>query len=237
LPNDILSLEGAVTAMGSAERPAVAENPAKPMARAPVEILGELANRALLRAAGEPAPLASVTLHLRGGRDFRGIVRSVAETKYGVHILLDPSTERVPSKDRIYIPCSEVQAITDHGVGPDEPVETAPTLLEFRRHLADWEAELRLGFLVPIAVESDLDQANLGALEALLGRLRELTAALALDREAYKSFARAVQKIELGVAGEPSLTLVTGALRATTCLDVARRMRTAEISQAIEALL
>ena len=202
-----------------------------------MELLEEWAHWASLRRAGEPVPLPTTTLHLRNGRDFHGIVLSVSESKYGPHVLLDPSADGAPSIDRIYVPYGEIQAITDHGYGPNEPVEVAPTPLQFRRNLADWEAELRSGFGAAILVESASEPAQLAALDALRARLSEETSTLSRDREAYKSFARGIQKIELSVADEPTITLDAGVLRAATCLNVARRMRAQQIRIALEALL
>ena len=101
-----------------------------------MDLLEEWAHWAELRRIGEPVPLKTATLHLRNGRDLHGIVLSVADSKHGPHVLLDPSTDRAPSADRIYVPYAELQAITDHGYGPNEPVETAPTPLQFRRNKA-----------------------------------------------------------------------------------------------------
>ena len=202
-----------------------------------MELLEEWAHWAELRGAGQPVPLPTATLHLRNGREFHGIVLSVADSKYGPHVLLDPSSDRAPSADRIYVPFSEIQAITDHGYGPNEPVETAPTPLQFRRNLAEWEAELRSGFGVTIAVESSGEPSHLAALDALRVRLSEETAGLSRDREAYKSFARGIQKIELTVADEPSIRLEQGTLRVATCLNVARRMRNQQIRITLESLL
>ena len=78
------------------------------------------------------------------------------------HICLEPV-----NGDLVHIPFVEIQALTDHGFAPDEPVETAPTPLQFRGNLADWGAELRAGFGVAIAVESDMEPAHLAALDAL----------------------------------------------------------------------
>jgi len=195
-----------------------------------LELLEEWSNWAELRRAGEPVPLPTVTLHLRHGRDFQGIVRGLSDSS---HVLLNPPA----SGDRVHIPVAEIQAITDHGFGPDEPVEIAPTALQFRRNLAEWESELRFGFGVEITVENDPDPQNLAALDAFRARLREATAALASDREAYKSFARAVQKVVLEVGEDPSVRISKGTLTATTCLPVTRRMRVREIRAALEALL
>lgn len=199
-----------------------------------LELLQEWARWADLSASGEPVPLPTVTLHLRHGRDFLGIVRSVQDA----HVLLEPvSPDRGSSSDRNYIPCAEIQAITDHGFGPGEPVETAPTQLQFRRNLGDWEAELRAGFGVPITVESDTEPANLGALDALRSHLSEVTTGVARDREAYKAFARAIRAIQLSVADRPSLTLGNGTLKIVTCLPIVERMRTQQIRAVLESFL
>ena len=169
-----------------------------------------------------------MTLHLRHGRDFTGIVRSLDES----HVFLEPV-----SADRVHIPFVEIQAVTDHGFGPDEPVETAPTQLQFRRNLADWEAELRAGFHVSVAVESDKEPAHLAALDSLRAHCVEVTTGVARDREAYKAFARAVQSIRLSVADVPSVNLSGGTLNVATCLAIVNRMRTQQIRAALELLL
>ena len=173
-------------------------------------------------------PLPTVTLHLRHGREFAGIVRSME----GAHVLLEPVTG-----DRVYVPFTEIQAITDHGFGPHEPVETAPTPSQFRRHLADWEGELRADFGVAITVESEMGALDLGPLDALRARVAEVATAIARDREAYKAFARAVQKIRLSVADAPSVTLTGGTLDVTTCRPIVDRLLAGQIRAALESLL
>ena len=59
-----------------------------------IELLQEWARWAELRGAGEPVPLPTVTIHLRHGRDFVGIVRSV---EY-VHVVLKLAAQRVPGR-------------------------------------------------------------------------------------------------------------------------------------------
>ena len=193
-----------------------------------LELVVEWSRWAAMRSAGEPVPLPTVTLHLHHGREFTGIVRFAD----AAHVLLEPV-----SGDRVYIPFVEIQAITDHGIGTTEPVEPAPTQLQFRRNLSDWETELRAGFGVPITVESDMTSANLAALDAVRARCSEVTTGVARDREAYKAFARAVQTIQLSMAAQPSLTLVNGTLKVATCLKIVDRMTTNQIRDALEALL
>lgn len=137
----------------------------------------------------------------------------------------------------MYIPFTEIQAITDHGFGSNEPVEPVPTLLQLKRNLADWAAELRSGFGVAIAVECEMQSEHLGTLEALRAHCIPITTSIAGDREAYKAFARAVQSIRLAVADEPSVKLSGGRLQITTCLSIVDRMRTTQIQDAVEALL
>ncbi len=198
--------------------------PARPL----LGLLEDWSRWAELRAIGEPVPLPTVTLHLRQGRDFTGIVRSTE----AAHVLLEPV-----SGDRVYVPLVEIQALTDHGFGPGEPVETSPTQLQFRRNLSDWEAELRTDFGIPIAVESDMTSAHLAALDALRSHCRQVTAGVARDREAYKAFALAVQSIRLVVGPTPAITLTGGTLEVTTCLPIVGRMLSAQIRAALETLL
>ena len=228
-PNDILRLEdlhnhGIDPDVGGAHLSTAATTKARPLQA----LLEEWGHWAELRAEGVPVPLPTVTLHLRHGREFAGIVRSMD----GANVLLEPVTG-----DRIYVPFTEIQAITDHGFGPNEPVETAPTPLQFRRNLADWEAELRADFGVPITVESEMDPPHLGALDGLRVRVAEVTTAVARDREAYKAFARAVRNIRLSVAETPSLTLTNGTLHITTSRSIVDRMLTGQIRAALESLL
>lgn len=196
-----------------------------------LDLLREWAEWAGLRRAGEPVPLPTVTLHLRSGQGLRGIVQHVTESAALYYLVLEGDN------DFSYIPAAAVEAITVHGYGRDQPVETAPAPLQYRRDLEAWELVLRDAFASPIAVSSAFDSESLAALDSLRVRLAAQFDVLAAGPQAHKAVAAGVRAIQLRTGPAPSVTLSNGTLVVTTTRIVADRMLPDRLRSAIEAVL
>jgi len=208
-------------------------------ARAVPDLLREWAGWAERRRTGLRIPLPTVTLHLRSGRDLRGIVLHLAEHGVELHVVLGllGEGERMPPSECSHVPVEAIEAVTVHGFGKEEPVEDAPSMFQFRRTMAEWQKTLESEFGAPIGIIGDWPAEDLGPLETLRRSLASLLHGLAAQPDFRNSFAGSVRQIELAVASKPSVDLVAGSLRVVTTAPVANRMCSNELKDAIEAML
>lgn len=150
--------------------------------------------------------------------------------------LLDPGERGQPGA-RTFVPMNAIEAVTLHGYGPDEPTESAPGMLQFRRSIAEWQGKLSAAFGCEIAVTGDFQTGDLAALEALRRTLAPIASDFAAEPAAKEAFSERVKEIELGVAPEASVELVSGKLRVLTTAKIPDRMRPEDLKRAIESKL
>ncbi len=168
------------------------------------ELLRQWVDWAERRRRGEPIPLPTVTLHLRSGRELCGIVFDLADQQLEKHVVLGlkaPSTQAPPS-ELSYVPVASIEAITLRGIGPGEPVERVPTLLNFRQSIGDWQEALQREFGTPIGVTGDWRPGELGALDAFRQNLSDLTHSWAVEPD-RTAFVERIHQIELGQVTGP----------------------------------
>jgi hypothetical protein len=202
------------------------------------ELLREWADWAERRRRGEPIPLPTVTLHMRSGRDLCGIVMDLADQNAEKHVYLGLKglSTPAPPSEFSYIPVAGIEAITLHGFGAGEPVETVPTLLQFRRSIGEWQEALQKEFGTPIQIAGDWKPEDLGALDALRQNLRDLALSWVAE-PARTAVVDRVRQIELAVGPKSEVSLDAGCLRIVTTRWIADRSRPQELKAAIEGLL
>jgi hypothetical protein len=210
------------------------ENRARPLP----ELLREWAEWAERRRSGEPIPLPTVTLHMRSGRDLCGIVMDLADKFADKHVVLGLKglSSPAPPAEFSYVPVSGIEAITLHGFGAGEPVETVPGLLSFRRSIGEWQEALKKEFGTPILVAGEWKPEDLGALEALRQNLSDLAISWVAE-PARTAVVDRIRQIELTVGAKAEVSLNAGRLRIVTTRQIADRLRPGELKSAIEDLL
>lgn len=193
-----------------------------------------------------PVRRPEVTLHLRTGRDVRGILLDRAERTRGgptvlVHVL---GHGPHPEYDVAYVPVSSIEAVTVHdlpsmGQSTEGP---APGRMELRRRAAELGGRLAaaVGREMPVEVSFDgapEDDGSGNALAHLLGAVEAVLDNLAADEMARAALREKVSRIELKMGMPSGAALDAGKLVLRTAVEPARWLTREELRASIESVL
>lgn len=190
-------------------------------------VLGELAELAAREKRGEEVRLPPVTLHLRSGRDLRGVVLAIGSRDGAV---LFQSGE----DDAVHVAPSSIEALTRHEVRsagrPPMRTEDAPTKLELRRRAAS--------LAPPVTIEEgDPDPEARIALSALLDEIGEALKGISEDAMGREAMAEKIRRVELRLGSGAAVSLSGGTLTLTTTAHWPSRLSGADLRARIESLL
>jgi hypothetical protein len=195
---------------------------------------------------GLPVRRPEVTLHLRTGRDVRGILLDRADRTRGgptvlVHVFGQGSH---PEYDVAYVPAVSIEAVTIHDLpSMGQSTEgTPPGRMELRRRATELGGklaaaigrELAAGVSFEDAPESD-GPGN--ALAHLLGAAEAVLGALAADETGRAALREKVSRVELKMGTPSGATLDAGKLSLRTAVEPARWQTRDELRASIESIL
>ena len=187
-----------------------------------------------------------VTLHLRTGRDVRGLVLDRADrTRGGPTVLVHVFGQGPhPEYDVAYVPASSIEAVTVHDL-PSMGQSTegaAPGRMELRRRAAELGGKLAAALGRELAVEVSFDGASEddgsgNALAHLLGAAEAVLGDLAANEMARAALREKVSSVEVRMGTASGAALDAGKLVLRTAVEPARRPTRDELRASIESIL